>query len=95
VTFTALGGPGLAVARKMSRWPFVSPGTRFVAKLWNPTKRPSGEISAEKLIWFAWTPAESTLTRSLVPATRSRTNTSSTPFVSPRRRFEASLWNAT
>src|SRR5687767_3174678 len=36
-----------------------------------------------------------TLTRSVVPARRSRTKTSSTPLLSPATRLEALLWNAT
>src|SRR5438132_1274953 len=41
------------------------------------------------------TPLEDTLTRSFVPARRSRTKTSSTPFVSSATRLGALLQNAT
>src|SRR5262249_14262070 len=44
---------------------------------------------------FPSVPTESTLTRVVVSPTRSRTNTSVAPFVSPATRFEASLGNAT
>jgi hypothetical protein len=55
--------PVMRSRTKMSSTPFVSPGTRFVARLPNATNRPSAEIAGDRLSAFPWTPAESTLTR--------------------------------
>jgi hypothetical protein len=76
---------------------FVSPATRFVASLTNATKRPSAEIEGreEPSEPSLCAPPGPTLTRSVVPETRSRTKTSAHPFVSPATRFEARLRNAT
>src|SRR5437667_70704 len=62
----------------------VSPGPRLVALELKTTKRTSPLIPTPELAAFPWFPALSTLTRSVVPVCRSRTNTSSTLFVSPR-----------
>jgi hypothetical protein len=80
---------------KVSMRPFVSPLTRFVARLWKTTKRPSEEILASELTLSPCVPVELTLTSWVVPNTRSRTKTSRSPFVSPATRFDASLSNAT
>ncbi len=80
---------------KMSSYPFVSPAMRFEAALPNATNRPSAEIEAPRLLPFPCAPAESTLTRSVVPVWRSRTKTSCAPFVSPGTRLVAPLANAT
>jgi len=61
----------------------VSPGAAFVARLTNSTRRPSALTCAAPLWPFSSPPSVRRLTRVVVPATRSRTNTSSTPFVSP------------
>ena len=53
--------------RKTSYTPFVSPATRFEARLANTTKRPSAEIDESMLSSFDCPPLESTLTRSVVP----------------------------
>ena len=68
----------------------VSPWTRSNARSSNATKRPLAEI----LGWFArplpLAPLMLTDTSVVVPATRSRTNTSPVPFVSPETRSLAS-----
>ena len=71
--------------------PFASPATRLVAVLWNATKPPSAERTGPALEPFPWVPPEATLTRSVVPVCRSRTNTSVAPFVSPATRLVAVL----
>jgi hypothetical protein len=81
--------------RNTSQKPFVSPAARFDAWLSNATQRPSAEIDGLPLPAFAWPPPVSTLARSVVPATRSRTKTSAASFVSEEIRVEASLTNAT
>ena len=80
---------------KASRWPFVSPSTRFVAADVNATRRPSPLIEGESLPPFAFAPASPTLTRVVVFAWRSRTKTSLTSFESPATRFVADEENAT
>src|SRR5439155_797933 len=80
---------------KTSTAPFVSPPTRFEANEPKATKRPSAEIDGPPLMSFPSMPAELTLTRVVVPVSRSRTKTSETPFVSPPTRFEASETKAT
>ena len=92
--------------RLSPRSPFVSLATRFVASLWNTTKRPSDEIEAEELWLFPCAPPVATLTSSVETApsssntpslsmSRSRSKTSSNPFVSLATRFEALLKNTT
>ena len=73
----------------------MSPATRLVAKLLKATKRPSAEMLGVVLSESPWTPVRPTLMRSVVPATRSRTNTSGTPLVSKGTRSLAQLVNAT
>src|SRR5262249_47546209 len=68
---------------KTSLTPFVSPGTRFVAALSKMITLPSSDMAASKLLPLACAPAASTLTRSVRPVPRSRTNSSAKPFVSP------------
>src|SRR5689334_10404239 len=83
---------------------YTSPGevtgtadTRLVALLKNATNRPSGVMTGMATIGLV--PANGgcalTLTRQLVPATTSRTNTSGMPLVSPGTRFDAALMKAT
>src|SRR5688572_25888683 len=77
--------------------PLVSPGTRFVAALQNATYRPSPDM--EKL-WRALSPLlcaplELTLTRSVVPSSRSRRKMSQLLFVSPETSLLESLAKAT
>src|SRR5438874_1863622 len=79
---------------------FVSPATRLVAPLWNATKRPSAARArtAPKrppLPLSPPAPPPATLTRSVLAACRSWTNTSVAPFVSPATRLVAKLSNAT
>src|SRR5260221_4910282 len=81
-----------------SSHPFVSPETRFLAKLVNATKRPSAEIerpSKRLLSSFPCAQPEERLNRSVVPIERLRTKTSVNPFVSPGTRLVAKLANAT
>src|SRR5262249_1795704 len=60
----------------------------------NATREPSAEIVAPKLSPSPSPPNELTLTRRVVPATRSLRNTSRNPFVSPGTRLSAELVNA-
>jgi hypothetical protein len=66
----------------------VSPGTRSDALEKNATYRPSPEIAGSAAKSLAWAPLLLTDTRRVVPADRSRTNTS-WPLVSPGTKFEA------
>src|SRR5438552_3772355 len=79
----------------MSLAPFVSPATRLFANEVNATNRPSAEIDGGKLVPLPCAPCEATLTRLVLPAFRSRTNTSLAPFVSPPTRLLALDRNAT
>jgi hypothetical protein len=72
-----------------SNAPFVSPATRLLAKDENTTNLPPALIDAAVEEELPCSPVEETLTRSVVPATTSRTKTSSVPFVSPATRFGA------
>src|SRR3989442_6678301 len=81
----------------MSITPLVSapPGRRLLAADWKTTNRPSPLMPGLKLPALAWPPSAATLTRSVWPAVRSRTNTSVTPLVSPATRFDESDSKAT
>src|SRR5262245_46711283 len=78
---------------------FVSPATRFVDEEKNATNRPSGVICGRLTtsprtagsgeLPSPCVPALFTLTRSVVPSTRSRTKMSLRSFVSPATRFVA------
>ena len=105
-TLTLVVWPVRRSCTKMSREPFVSPPTRFVAALWKATICPSAERAAAALKSSPWTPAVLTLTRVVVTppgsskipfpsASRSWMKTSSAPLVSPGRRFVAELSKAT
>jgi len=90
----------LVVARVRSRtktsgFPFASPGTRLLDQEVNATKRPSAEIAGDPLSPPPCTHGVPKLARVVVPAPRSRTNTSSAPFVSPVTRFVAKLSKTT
>src|SRR5262245_66576099 len=83
---------------KMSPRPFVSPGTRSLAKLEKATKRPSEERDGKywmELSPWDCAPPEATLTRVVTPLARSCTKTSQAPFVSPGTRLVAALEKAT
>src|SRR6185436_19592667 len=80
---------------KMSGFAFVSPTTRFVAQPVNATNRPSAEIEDSRLKEFPSAPLESTLTRSVVPLSRSCTKLSEFAFVSLATRFVEELTKAT
>jgi hypothetical protein len=62
--------------RKMSMSWFVSPPTRLLETLQYVTYRPSAEIEGNKLLSLPSAVSESTLTRTVVPKSRSRTKTS-------------------
>src|SRR5438445_6238564 len=94
-TLTRLVLPVLRSRAKTSLTVFVSPPTRLFATELNATKRPSAEIAGTQLAPFPCAPWEATLTRLVLPALRSRTNTSLAPFVSPPTRLLALDRNAT
>jgi hypothetical protein len=73
----------------------VSPVTRFGAVDVNTTAPPSALMTGNVLAPVASVPLVLTLTRSVVPVLRSRTNTSVAPFVSPGTRLVASEAKAT
>src|SRR5204863_3677806 len=70
-------------------------GTRLVAKEAKATLDPSALMLGGAAELFSSVPSEATLTIWVVPATRSRTKTSRTWFVSPATRLDASETNAT
>ena len=72
-----------------------SSGARPWAAVWNTTYRPSALMDGFTLARSACSPALPTLTRCVVPATRSRTKTSVVPLVSPATRLDASDSKAT
>ncbi len=80
---------------KTSECPVRSAGARLLASEANATNRPSAEIEGCTPSLVASTSAELTDTRSVVPSTRSLTNTSWRPLVSPGTRFVALDTNAT
>jgi hypothetical protein len=84
------------VDEDIAHTPLVSPVTRLVASEAKATKRPSALIAGSRLSPLPWTLPLETLTRVVVPAWRSRTNTSNAPLVSPPTRsvaFEAKAMN--
>lgn len=62
---------------------FVSPATMFVAAVLNTTYLPLPLITASQVSRSAGAPVADTLTRRVVPATRSRRNTSNLPTDAP------------
>src|SRR5262245_45339322 len=89
VTLTRSVVPFHRSRTKTSSVPFESPGTRpFVVQL-KTTNRPSAEMEPPYDGASPWRPPAPTLTRSVVPLWRSRTKTSTNPFVSPVTRFVA------
>src|SRR5690349_17156093 len=95
--YVAVGGhcTGPRSRTNASAAPFVSPGTRLVARLSNETQLPSAEIAGSLLVLFACTPAGPRFRRSVVPSWRLRRKMSVAPFVSPATRLLAKLANAT
>ena len=90
----------------MSLNPLVSPATRLEASESKATKRPSPLMAGRALLKFPWLPTLSTLTlvvatapgSSKIPSasvSRSRTNTSRKPLLSPGTRLEATDSKAT
>src|SRR5439155_233563 len=80
---------------KTSAYPLVASATRLVAYDSKATKRPSALIEGLPLEPLPSVPALLTLTRSVVPVHRSRTNTSCHPLVSPGTRWVAREEKAT
>src|SRR5581483_6204744 len=76
-------------ARKMSRLPLVSSGTRLSAPDQNVTQRPSGLIDGSDDIPSPCVPSEATLTRVVLPSLRSKTKMSPVLLVSSGTRSEA------
>src|SRR4029450_6773852 len=79
----------------LSRPPCVSPATRSGSHELNATDRPSGVIAGEVLVLPNPEGVGATLMPSVVAATRSRTNTSDAPSLSPGTRVSAADANAT
>src|SRR5664280_1655051 len=77
-TLTRSFVPATTSRTKMSGMPLVSPGTRFDALLMKATYRPSGVMTGSVEAPFAGPPFVDTLTKVVVPATRSRTKISVT-----------------
>src|ERR1035437_2886850 len=90
-TLTRQFVPAIKSRTKTSGMPLVSPGTRFDALLMKATYRPSGVMTGSVEAPFADAPFVETLTSVVVPATRSLTKMSVTPFVSFGTRLLASL----
>src|SRR6266516_4102455 len=88
-TLTSLVWPVSRSRTNTSSNPFVSPGTRFVAREVNATKRPSALTDGSRLKPSACLPLLLTLTRSVSPLARSRTKTSIAALVSPPTRLAA------
>ena len=95
LTLTRVVVPATRSRTKMSCWLFVSPATRLVATLAKATTSPSLSSHGPELLPLPSTPAELTLTRCVVPLTRSRTKMSSLAFRSPATRLVAALMKAT
>src|SRR5262249_43927384 len=89
-TWTKISGqwPSLNVTAGNTQL-LVSFGTRLDAAEKNATRGPSPLMAGSVLASFACAPALLTLTRSVVPVCRSRTNTSVVPLVSPGTRLLA------
>lgn len=68
---------------------FASGTTRSSANAEMATKQPSPEIETPALVAEAWGSSRATLTREVIPATRSRTKMPATPLVSPATRLLA------
>jgi hypothetical protein len=87
--------PARTSRTKMSNSPLVSPATRLVEVEQKATTRPSAESEGRMLNPSLCAPPRPTLTRRVVPAPTSRTNTSGWPLVSPGTRLVASDEKAT
>ncbi len=96
-TLTRVVVPVTTSRTNVSDTSFASPGTRSEATDVNATYRPSSEteFSVIPLPPFASPPKMSTLTRVVVPATRSRRKTSDVPFASPGTRSSTPEVNTT
>src|SRR5262245_2139904 len=79
----------------MSECEFVSPGTRFEAKLEKTIQRPSGEIRGLSQVLSATLPLASLLMSWVRPVERSRRSNCTNVLVIPGTRLVASLTNAT
>ncbi|PYP35126.1 MAG: hypothetical protein DMD48_14645 [Gemmatimonadetes bacterium] len=96
VTLTSSVAPVRRSWTKVLKKEFVGGGTTN-PKPYDPktTKRASGVMTGKPLKLVPSPPVLDTLTRSVVPAWRSRTNTSFQPFLSPGTRLEAAEPKAT
>src|SRR5688572_7404216 len=74
---------------------FVSPPARVNARLWKTTRQPSSDIDGEPAAPLPNVDVALMLHTYVVPDTRSLTNTSATPLVSPSTRLVARLVKAT
>jgi hypothetical protein len=81
--------------RNTSRRSFVSFGTSVVASEAKATNRPLPLMAGVMLSKSPWVPSVATLAMTVVPALRSRTNTSNWSFVSPSTRLVAKDAKAT
>ena len=87
--------PDAVEATNTSRIPLESSGTRFDASEENTTRAPSADITGAKLSPSPSTPPGPTDSRVVVPWSRRRTNTSSSPLASPGTRLSAKEAKAT
>ena len=94
-TLTLVVSPVRRLWTKTSTRSFVSPGARLSAAEAKATDSPSPLMHASRHARLLWVPAALTLTRSVVWASRSRTNTSYFPLVSPVTRLVAHEQKAT
>jgi len=95
LTLTRCNAPVERSSRKASLVKFVSPATRLSAYDANRMNRPSGLIDGCELSPFASVLRPTTVTRSVVPAARSRTKMSAAWLRSLLTRFVADEANAT
>ena len=94
-TLTRTVVPACKSRTNTSLFKFVSSGTRLLARLSNATQRPPAEIEGQLPPLSAGSPSELTLARSVIPACRSRTNTSANTLGSTPARLLALLSKAT
>ena len=95
VTLTRRVCPLARSCTKTSEARLVSPGTSVVARLSKATSRPSAESAGYMQDWSGSLPPTPRLARTVVPAWRSCTKTSTTVLVIPGTRFRAWLPKAT
>lgn len=94
-TLTRRASPVSRSWTKTSVAALVSPATRLDANEEKAMRRPVALGAGSELNGFACVPPEATLTRSVVPLSRSCTKTSIWPLVSPATRSDAEEVKAT